>query len=451
MFDTTEAAATPASTPDTAVLTDGELEDELCSHAAHLTVAECRMVLLVAELDRRGTWAAGGLRSTAHWLNWRCGVSLGAAREQVRVGRALVDLPVLRAAFATGELSYSKVRAITRVANRRLEASLVDMARYATASQLERIVREYRRAAPDEGPAALARHARRYLRSYTDDDGMVVIRARLSPEDGAVVLAAIEAARRALVEDRTAGGAVAVRGGAGDVSAETSPDEDPTAGAADGLVTVCEGALSRGPEPAADVGPGVAAVVHVDEQVLEDPSAEGCAYVEDVGAISSHTARRLLCGAAVSTVRFRPDGGTEPEGRTRRIPLSLRRAVGARDGGCRWPGCTQRRFVDVHHVEFVSRGGRTVLSNLTTLCRRHHRLVHEGGFVVEMSPAGRVRVTSPDGVPVPQVPAPPAPRGPGLEDRHRAEGLDVGPETLRYCGERFDLGLTVDVLLCQSG
>lgn len=449
MFDDDEAAAPAAATHDPALgaLTDGELEDELCGHAAHLTVAECRMVLLVAELDRRGTWAAGGLRSCAHWLNWRCGVSLGAAREQVRVGRALEDLPVLRAAFAAGELSYSKVRAITRVANRRLEASLVDMARYATASQLERIVREYRRAAPDEGQAALARHARRYVRSFTDEDGTVVIRARLSPEDGAVVLAAIEAARRALDEDRRRdeGGEVA------DVSAETRAEEGPEVGAADGLVAVCEAALSRGPEPAADAGPAVAAVVHVDEQVLEDPTAEGCAFMEDVGAVSSHTARRLLCGADVSAVRYRADGGVEPEGRTRRIPPSLRRAVRVRDRGCRWPGCTQRRFVDVHHVQFVSRGGRTVLSNLTTLCRRHHRLVHEGGFALELSPGGRVRVSSPDGEPVPQVPPVPVPRGPALEERHRRTGLDVGPETLRYCGERFDMGLTVDVLLCQAG
>ena len=84
-------------------LSDAELEGELCTQAAHITVAECRLVLLVAELDRRGTWAAQGLRSCAHWLNWRCGVSLGAAREQVRVGRALGERPELCRAFSSGE------------------------------------------------------------------------------------------------------------------------------------------------------------------------------------------------------------------------------------------------------------------------------------------------------------------------------------------------------------
>lgn len=458
MFDDdliTGPATDPAADPGALrALSEEDLEGELCTHAAHLTVAECRMVLLVAEMDRRGAWAAQGLRSCAHWLNWRCGVSLAAAREQVRVGRALADLPLLRSAFAAGEISYSKVRAVTRVANRRLEAGLVDLARHTTAAQLERIVREYRRADPDEGPAHLARHDRRYLRSFTDEDGMVVVRARFSPEEGAVVLAAIETARQALAEDREPAGGQAGHGGS-DVSAETPPGADPVepadAARADALVAVCEAALATGPRPAADEGPAVSVVVHVDEQVVADPGAEGCAYVEEAGAVSSHTARRLLCDAAVATLRFRPDGSVEPEGRTRRVPGSLRRAVRARDGGCRWPGCTQRRYVDVHHVQFVAAGGRTVLSNLATLCRAHHRMVHEGGFGLAMSPSGQVTVRTPDGNVVPPVPRPPAPVGPDLREQHERTGRTVGPETLGYGGERYDLGLTIDALWCQSG
>lgn len=116
-----------------------------------------------------------------------------------------------------------------------------------------------------------------------------------------------------------------------------------------------------------------------------------------------------------------------------------------------WPGCTQHRFVDVHHVRFVSHRGKTVLSNLTSLCRRHHRMVHGGGFVLEMTASGQVSVTSPDGEPVPQVPPAPVPRGPSLAAQHRRAGTDIGHETLRYCGERFDMGLTIDALLCRSG
>ncbi len=494
-----------APSPDPAALgtlSNEALQDELCTHAAHLSVAECQMVLLVGELDRRGIWADEGLRSCAHWLNWRCGVSLGAAREQVRVGRALADLPLVRAAFGTGEISYSKVRAITRIANRRLEEGLVAMAREATASQLERVVREYRRADPDEGPQHLARHDRRYVRSFTDDEGMVVLRARFSPEEGAVVLAAIEAARQAMAGDRVgdedvpaetrpaaddgSAGAPADHDGQGatgagratgtkDVPAGTpagegtpptwayGPDpanpatttldagEQMAAERADALVAVCEAALAGGLRPPDDAGPAVSVVVHVDEAVLVDPTAEGCAYVEEVGAISSHTVQRLCCGAATSTLGFRPDGSVVPEGRTRRVPGSLRRAVRARDGGCRWPGCTQRRYVDVHHVTFVSAGGRTALSNLTTLCKAHHRLVHEGGFSLTMVPSGQVTVRTPDGAVVPRVGRPPVPAGPDLYARHEQAGLTLGPSTLTYGGEPFDLGLTIDALWCQSG
>jgi hypothetical protein len=209
-------------------LSDQALEDELCTQAAHMAVSECQFVLLVAEMDRRQTWGGAGLRSMAHWLNWRCGTSLGAAREQVRVGRALLALPVLRAAFAAGEVSYSKARAISRVATTSLEAALVDMAHYATASQMETIVREYRKASPDEGKTALDRHRdQRYFRSYTDDQGMVVVQARLSPEEGAIVLAAVEAAREAAWQAQRAAsrpGPGPVGGGPGSPSGPDVPE-----------------------------------------------------------------------------------------------------------------------------------------------------------------------------------------------------------------------------------
>ena len=180
---------------------DEELIDELTSHAAHLAIAECHYVLLVAELDHRDLWGNLGAPSCAHWLNWRCGTSIGTAREQVRVGRALANLPIVRGAFAAGEISYSKARAITRIATPKTERQLVEWARLATASQLELIVRSYRRVEANEGKRALARHGGRYVRTYTDDEGMIVIQARFSPEDGAVVLAAIEAARDAIRAD----------------------------------------------------------------------------------------------------------------------------------------------------------------------------------------------------------------------------------------------------------
>ncbi|HXY43589.1 MAG TPA: DUF222 domain-containing protein [Acidimicrobiales bacterium] len=452
-------------------LTTPTLRSELCSQAAHVSAGECRLVLLVGEFDRRGTWAAEGCRSCAHWLNWRVGTSLGAAREQVRVGRALGALPRLRAAFARGELSYSKVRAITRVANPALEESLVALARDATASQLEQIVREYRRADPDEARLAEGRREGRYVRSYTDEEGMVVIRARLCPEDGAVVLAAIEAAKAALAE-------------AADVSAETpkpvsdvftetpsyleAEADDPWRGtvlraeltfeeslqgletkAADALVALCTSVLGRGlGEEMED--PHISVLVHVDEQVLDDASAPGCAHIEGVGAIGAHAARRLACEGAVSRLVFAVDGAVEAQGTSRTVPWAMRRALLARDRGCRWPGCTTRRFLHAHHVVFWSRGGPTALSNLVALCGAHHRLVHEGGWNLRLERSGALQVRSPAGVELPAVPACRA-AGDGLVEAHSKRGLHIGPDTLAYGGERFDLGLTIDALLCVAG
>src|SRR5918996_1337860 len=119
---------------------------EICELAGHMWAAECRWLLMVGELDRREAWGAWGIHSCAHWLSWRCGVALGAARGEVRAARRRSELPLITAAFSKGELSYAKVRALTRVANDANEPELVEIAREATASQLERIVRNYRRA-----------------------------------------------------------------------------------------------------------------------------------------------------------------------------------------------------------------------------------------------------------------------------------------------------------------
>ena len=146
------------------------LESEITELAAHINAATCRWLLLVAEFDRRQGWGTWECRSCAHWLNWKCGIDLGAARERVRVARALDTLPAVTASFAAGQLSYSKVRALTRVATPETEEALLEMARQGTASHLERIVRAYRRARRgDEVDRANRLHENRSLRWYHDD------------------------------------------------------------------------------------------------------------------------------------------------------------------------------------------------------------------------------------------------------------------------------------------
>jgi len=178
------------------------LEREITDLCAQINAASYRLLQLVAELDDEAPW---GLVSCAHWLNWRCGIGMNAAREKVRVEHALKQLPLISASFATGGLSFSKVRAVTRIADPENEKKLLDLARYATAAQVEKLVRAYRSVGRrEERERAVAQHAARELNYYYDDDGSLVIRARLPAEEGAVVLQALNAAMDARYAEQNA-------------------------------------------------------------------------------------------------------------------------------------------------------------------------------------------------------------------------------------------------------
>lgn len=452
-------------------LSDEALSAEVRSMAAHLAAGTARFVLLVAEFDRREGWGDWGIRSCAHWLNWRCGMALGAAREHLRVGHALAELPSVRAAFCGGALSYSKVRAISRVATAENEAFLVELAGYTTAHQLEAICRSYRVASgPPETEAALSQRAARTVRSWTNASGQVVLYAELPPEEGAVVLGALDATAEVLfdeedVEQETAGATASAPAAdvpAGTSGPDTSEDAPEPARAvprcaegdeaffrrrADALVALAERGFSQLGE--GELAERFLVHVHVDQQVLEDPTAPGCCRLAGFGVFAPQSAERLLCDSVVTTLWAGPDGA-ELTGRTRRVPPRLRRALRVRDGGCRFPGCTNRRWVDAHHVRWVSQGGKTKLSNLVSLCRGHHHLMHEGGYRLSLSRSGRVRVWRPDGVEVPVCPAPEGAEGPALTARHRAGGLDLDAQTMPYGGERMQLDMILDALLAHG-
>mgnify|MGYP001553102978 CR=1 FL=1 len=176
-----------------------QLESELTTLTGHINAATCRFLMLLEEFDRLEGYLRHGLLSSAHWLNWRCGIGLNAAREQRRVARALPNLPQTLARFRTGEISYSKVRAMTRIATPENEGVLLEVARYGTAQQLETMVARWRSAerARDHQLAG-RRHAARALHYHYDEDGMLVIRATLPPEAGAVVLEALQSAMESL-------------------------------------------------------------------------------------------------------------------------------------------------------------------------------------------------------------------------------------------------------------
>src|SRR5437867_3411303 len=178
------------------------LGDEIAELSAHLDAATARLLDLIREFDAREGWNTG-FRSCAAWLSWRVGLTPGAARERVRVARALGTLPLLAQALAHGELSYAKVRALTRVATPETEERLLGVGRGGTAAQVERIVRGWRRVDRQaEAKESARQHASRALHVYEDEDGTVVVRGRLAPEVGALLLQALAAARETLYQQR---------------------------------------------------------------------------------------------------------------------------------------------------------------------------------------------------------------------------------------------------------
>jgi len=234
-----------------------QLGDEIAGLSAHLDAATARLLDLIREFDARAGWNTG-FRSCAAWLSWRVGLDLGAARERVRVARALGSLPRLAQALTRGELSYAKVRALTRVATLETEERLLAVGKAGTADHVERIVRGWRRVDRQaEARETARRHASRALHVYPDEDGMVVVRGRLAPEVGAVLMQALAAARETLYRQTI------------NVPAETfpadAPAETPTMAQqqADALALLAETTLHHGIDPGAP-GERYQVVVHVD-------------------------------------------------------------------------------------------------------------------------------------------------------------------------------------------
>ena len=420
------------------------LGDEIAELSAHLDASTARLLDLIREFDAGGGWNHG-FRSCAQWLAWRVGMDSGAARERVRVARALGALPRLAEALARGELSYAKVRALTRVATPETEERLLAVGKAGTACHVERIVRGWRRAdALAEARETTQRHKSRALHLYQDEDGMVVVRGRLTPEAGAMLIQALDAARETLYQRAHSADAAS---NSEDVSAETPSMAQQQA---DALALLAETALHHGLDPGAP-GERYQLVVHVDAPVLADPEAPGQSVLDGGTHVSSETSRRLACDASRVVMRHEADGRVVEVGaRTRTIPPALRRALHHRDRGCRFPGCGVS-FGQGHHLRHWAQGGPTTLSNLAMLCRRHHRAVHEEGYQVERQPDGELRFRRPDGKPLPEVPPPPAiPDDPirALRARNEAAGLRLHARTTRpsWLGEPLDVGWAIDVL-----
>ncbi len=344
---------------------------ELCSY---LYAAEAHLLTLIRQFDENEYWAEQGLCSCAHWLNFKCGIGMNAAREKVRVAHALAKLPKINEAMTNGTLSYSKVRAMTRIADETNEDYLMMIAKHGTAHHVEKLVSKFRTAKRlQDAEIANEQYNNREVTHYYDHDGCLVIKARLPAEQGALIVKALE---MAMDKDFAAN--------ENDVTAETSEEPTPIAARrADALAEVAETYMNNN-ESSGSTADRYQVVVHV--------GATTDSYLEDGPGVTAETSRRIACDSSIVAIKEDKNGEPLSIGRrSRTIPPPMRRALRARDQGCRFPGCTNTRFVDGHHIKHWADGGGTSLDNLVMLCRHHHHLVHEGGFVCDKSADGNVR------------------------------------------------------------
>ncbi|TQM44743.1 HNH endonuclease signature motif containing protein [Pseudonocardia cypriaca] len=443
------------------------LESELLGLAGHIAAAECRFLQLLAEFDERGGWCGDGIRSCAHWLSWRAGMSLRTATEHLRVARALQHLPRITEAFAAGRISYSKVRAITRITGsdtatltriaadiaagepqlrhtavadpETAERVLLNLALSGTASHVETVVRAVRRRhTPPEDLAV-----RRSLTWHWDEDGSLILRARLTPEDGAALISAIES-----LVPASAPAHHPVSPAPDDLDQqarehEPGPAADRVAARrADALLTLVnrEGGEESGPV----VERGQAQViVHLD-------ATTGTARLEGGPEIPATTAQRLTCDARAQVLLNDRKGNRLYLGRSRRLATPAQiAALTVRDGaGCRFPGCTHTHYLHAHHVQHWLHGGPTDVDNLVLVCSFHHRLIHDHGYHIRWTSDGW-EFSRPDNTAIPAV----APMLTGsresLIEMHTRARLRITRTTLTpdWYGERLDPQPILDALL----
>jgi hypothetical protein len=375
--------------------------------------SECyRMLVLVREFDDRFGWKKWTFKCCAEWLAWRSSISLSAAREKVRAAHALRALPAISAAFADGRLSYSKVRALTRVAHACDEVILLAHALDATAAQVEERCRQIRNATPASSHHAQRAWQNRSLVVWRDESrGMLRVTVELPIEDGELIVRALDCA--------VAAGEVTT-----DVDPEAVAESKGTAWRAqqaDALVAVVKSYLDGG--STSDGGSTAdhhQVVIHADARSLH--GAHGGIARADLPV---ETVERLLCDCSMVLVAEDADGNPLDVGRKQRtVSTPLKRALYARDRGCTFPGCHRKRYLDGHHLTHWIIGGETTPDNMTLLCTHHHRELHEGGFSIVREEGGTLRFVTADGRSIPR-------RGYRLEDF--VDDVDMSPSREGFC------------------
>ncbi len=402
----------------------------------------------------RGLWAKHGARSPAHWLSWRLGLQLNAARERVRAAHALLHLPAISASFHRGELSYCKVRALTRVATPDSEGQLLEIALGTTGAQLERVIRSWRNVLVAERSASAL--LSRSLRRRTFADGSVVYTLRVPSDDAAVLDAALERARAVVLDEE---GRPVETPEETELAAELVNGTPRLRADADAFVLVAETFVAVGVQ--GHHGDGLAVVLHADLDALREPEASPSPPSErapfrspDGQPLLSATALRRMCEASVVVMAHRGGRPVDLGRSVRHASLRQRRLLAERDGGgCRFPSCTQRHRLIPHHVDWWSRGGGTDLDNLVLLCRAHHRAVHDVGFTLVALGDGQFRFATPSGRDLGAT-GRTAAAAAAAASVASAAGPCPGEAITRPCptwgGERLDLRLLIDAMVANT-
>ena len=371
--------------------TDNRSVDELDAAIGRLVrqmnTDSYRMLVLVREFDDRFGWKKWSCKSCAEWLAWRASLSLSAAREKVRTAHALRALPAISAAFAEGRLSYSKVRALTRVAHGYGEDLLLKHALDATAAQVEERCRQLRNVAPDSVQDARRAWERRSLTLWRDEGrGTLRLTLEVPIEEGELIVRALDCA--------VAAGEVTT-----DLDPEAVAESKGTtwcAQQADALVAVAKSYLDGGHSgEGGTTADHYQVVVHTDGQSLT--GGTGCAD------LPIDTVKRLLCDCSMVLVAEDETGNPLDVGRKQRtVSTPLRRALYARDRGCTFPGCHRTRYLDGHHLKHWIDGGETTPDNVRLLCTYHHGQLHRGGFSIVREEDETLRFVTADGRTIPR-------------------------------------------------
>ena len=339
----------------------------------------------VRRFDKSGEYRADGALSLTAWLRWKCKLSGGAAMERVEIARQLEKLPETAAAFANGDLGYQHVAVLAHTAEhvgaavvRKNEANLLQAAQSMDPGQFTTVAKNFEHRVDAAGALAEANraHDRRYLHISEPQDGLVRLDGLLDAEGGATLRTALQPFLKPVKDDARSFGQRNV----------------------DALVELCRqgsGAKRDG------AGPRPQLIIRASIDTLAGTKAAPAGELEGGGTVPAETVQRYACDSAITRITGQGELDHELNHASRTLPAATRRALEARDRHCVFPGCTRPlTWCDGHHLVWWTRGGETALPNLALLCRPHHRMVHEEGWMLERTKDGHWKARRPfHGVP----------------------------------------------------